>query len=189
MIASLEGRVTEVGLDAAVISVGGIGYRVMMPTSMLASLSSGDEIALSTHLVVREDSMTIYGFPTRAAEGLFSMLLGVGGIGPKVALSLISALGEEGIRRAVSSSDIDALTDVPGVGKRTAERLALELKDKMGEVAAATTDRSKLAEVKDALIGLGYTSAELREVLESIGADDGPVEDLVRKALKELAHA
>ena len=189
MIASLAGKVASIEPQGAVIEVGGVGYHVMMPSSLVANLESGSNVKVFTNLVVREDSMTIYGFDSRVQEELFSTLLGVSGVGPKVALSLLSGLGADGLQRAVASSDIDALCSVQGVGKRGAERIALELRDKLGDGGHSPPSDSKLAEVKDALVGLGYTPGELRGVLAFLAPEEAPVEELVKMALKELARA
>lgn len=197
MIASLTGTVADLrpagaGGAEAELDVHGVGYQVFVPSRVAADLAVGKTVRLSTHLVTREDSMTIYGFAGSDQREMFRHLLGVTGVGPKLALAVLSAFEPEALARAVASADIDALTSVPGIAKRGAERLILELKEKL----AASPDAilvagSKLAEVRDALAGLGYSPAEAREALERIGAasSDQPVEELVRAALKELARA
>lgn len=195
MIGALTGTIAEVRPSGSVgeieIDVGGVGYLVLVPSSLLANLRVGETIRLTTHMVVREDSMTLYGFSEPERRQMFMNLLSVSGVGPKLALAILSAMDPPSLARAVASGDVSALTTVPGVGKRSAERMILELKEKLGGPAEiALGSGSKLTEVRDALIGLGYSPAEAREALDHIGANssDASVEDLVRAALKELSR-
>jgi Holliday junction DNA helicase RuvA len=195
MIGSLTGTVAEVrpsGSGGEIeLDVGGVGYLVMVPTSLLAELRVGETIRLMTHMVVREDSMTLYGFSEPDRRQMFMHLLGVSGVGPKLARAMLSAMDPLALARAVASGDVGALTSVPGVGKRGAERMILELKEKLaGPAEIASGSGSKVSEVREALVGLGYTPAEAREALDHIGAaaSEASVEDLVRAALKELSR-
>lgn len=197
MIASLRGILAEILIDGAVVDVNGVGYRALMPVSSVAELpNAGSEIRIHTHLHVREDALTLYGFSTTEQRDLFGVLLGVGGIGPKGALAVLSVYSPDAFRKAVATEDLDALTLIPGVGKKTAARMILELREKLAlpdlEVVPGGTGaaRAALVEVKGALLSLGYSAAEAREALKALdGAEDEPVEELLRRALKELAKA
>lgn len=195
MISSLTGTIADLrpvnSAGEVEIDVGGVGYLVLVPASVVSSLKVGEAVRLVAHLVVREDSMTLYGFDSTGQREMFRHLIGVTGVGPKLALAVLSVLDPEALSRAVASGDIDAITIVPGVGKRGAERMILELKEKLGAAAeVAPRSGSKVAEVREALIGLGYTPAEAREALEAISAStsEAPVEELVKAALRELAR-
>lgn len=192
MIASLEGIVREVLLDGAVVDVGGVGYRVFLPIPVVSSLPAvGERVRIFTHLHVREDAMTLFGFESVEQRDLFLVLLGVTGIGPKGALAALSVWSPDALRKAVATEDIDALVAIPGVGRKTAARIVLELREKLGlpEAEGVPWDparRAVLAEVKGALTNLGYSPSEIREALATIRDDDSAVEELLRKALKEL---
>lgn len=190
MIASLAGSVSALAPAAVVIEVSGVGYLVHVPSSTLARLAVGGDVRLLTHLAVREDAMTLYGFESADERDVFQTLIGVNGVGPKLALAVLGSLAPDGLRRAVASQDVDTLTQVPGVGKRGAQRILLELKERLAPHAAtAEAPQSALAEVREALLGLGYTPAELREVLERVPAgEDVPVEETLRAALRELSR-
>jgi holliday junction DNA helicase RuvA len=188
VIASLSGKVEALEPGAAVVNVGGVGYLVHVPVSVLGGLALGRPARLFTYLSVREDALTLYGFATADQREAFRALTGVGGVGPRLALSVLSALEPDALRRVVASGDVGALTDVPGIGKRTAERMILELKQRLGPAAEHPVPAgSAVAEVREALIGLGYAPAEFRPVLDRIAADGAPVEELLRSALRELA--
>ncbi|MBA2325372.1 MAG: Holliday junction branch migration protein RuvA [Actinobacteria bacterium] len=191
MIGSVRGSVLERSPTGEVlVEVGGVGYRVLVPMSAVPSLSPGAGAFLFTHLHVRDDALVLYGFPTRAERDTFEVLVGATGVGPKLALGILSVHSPAALRRALIDDDVDALTLVPGVGKRTAQRLLIEFKARLDvpdfepvEAAAPPTAR---AEVRGALAGLGYEPDEIRDVLAQLEAD-GPVEDLLRDALKLLA--
>lgn len=188
MISSVRGTITELGLGAVEVDVNGVGYFVAVSSSTIRGLRLGEKVRLLTQMVVREDSMSLYGFPDMEQRELFRCLTGVTGVGPKLALAVLGHLKPDALRRAISSSDVDALVEVPGVGKRSAQRMILELKTQLGiPESGFEVGSSKLAEVREALIGLGYAPAELSEVLETLAADEGPVEDLVKSALKALS--
>ena len=195
MIASISGTILEVLPDGAVVDVHGVGYRLLMPVPATASLASiGKTVRLQTHLHVREDAMTLYGFSTVEQRDLFAVLLGVNGIGPKGALAVLSVYSPEAFRKALVTEDLDALTLIPGVGKKTAARMILELREKLAlpeleVVPGGNGKRTVLVEVKGALLNLGYTPAEARSALESLPeADDSSVEDMLKRALKELVR-
>ncbi len=194
MIGSLRGQVLErVPTGEVLLEVGGVGYRIFVPLGSLETLVPGEPAFVFTHQHVRDDAITLYGFSTRDERDTFEALIAASGIGPKLALAILSVHSPAALRRAVADDDLDALTIVPGVGKRTAQRLFVELHARL-EVAAVTNaaddgDRPAVrAEVREALAGLGYTSEEVREVLARL-PDDGAVEDLLRDALRLLAAA
>jgi len=197
MIALLTGSIEVIMPDGAVVDVRGVGYRVYMPSSAVAKLSKrGTTVTLHTHTHVREDAITLFGFLTDDERDLFEVLIGVNGIGPKNALAILSANTPAALRRSVVAEDVDALTAIPGIGKKTAARIVLELKEKLAlpdlsVVPNGSADaRARLAEVRDALLQLGYTTTEARDAIEHIDLDDdAPTETLLRVALKELAGA
>lgn len=188
MIAFVEGAVAEKGAGRAVIDVGGVGYEVLAPTSTLARLPAvGRTIRLLTRLHVREDQMTLYGFATADERALFDLLVTVTGVGPKVALSFLSVLSPEAIRRAVAAGDVAALTVVPGVGKKVAQRVVLDLKDKLGGEGVALV--GPLADVREALLALGLSAQEASQAIAGLGADgERPVEELLREALRRVGR-
>lgn len=191
MIGSLRGTVLDRAIGGEVlVEVGGVGYRVSVPSGSVAALELGGPVFLFTHLVVREDAMSLYGFPDREQRDTFEALMGATGVGPKLALAILSAHSPSALRRAVIEGDLDALTLVPGVGKRTAQRLMIELSAKLGaaapDPALVESGPSGRAEMRAALEGLGYGTDEVRYVLDTL-PDDGPVEMLLKEALKLLA--
>lgn len=194
MIGSVRGTVIERHATGEVlVEVGGVGYRLLVPLSAVPGLEPATNAFLFTHLHVREDAMVLYGFPTRDERDTFEALIGATGVGPKLALAILSVHSPNVLRRALADDDLDALTLVPGVGKRTAQRLLVELKARLavpdvdlGAVAGAGP--SARGEVRDALTGLGYSAEEVRDVLGQLPSD-GAVEDLLRDALRLLAGA
>lgn len=189
MICSLTGMVAGIGQAAVEIDVQGVGYLVQAPSSTTGALRIGQRIRLLTQMVVREDSMALYGFADVEQRDLFRCLTAVTGVGPKLALAVLSHLSPLALSSAVASSDVAALTAVPGVGKRSAERMILELKSQIGTPGAGyPSGGSQVAEVRQALLGLGYAPAELSEVLAQVAGEDG-VEVMVKAALKALSRA
>lgn len=191
MIGSVRGTVLDRAIGGEVlIEVGGVGYRVAVPAGAVGALEPGGPAFLFTHLVVREDALSLYGFPDREQRDTFAALMAATGVGPKLALAILSVHSPPALRRAVIEGDLDALTLVPGVGKRTAQRLMIELAAKLGtdapDPAAAEGGPSARAEVRAALEGLGYGGDEVRYVLDTLPLD-GPVEVLLKEALKLLA--
>jgi Holliday junction DNA helicase RuvA len=190
VIAFLTGTVVGKSAGAALLDVGGVGFRLLMSTRSLASLPAmGDSVTVHTYLNVREDELTLFGFESEDERSLFETLISVSGVGPKVALSVLSALRPDALRAAVASDDVAVLSSVPGVGKKTAQRLALELKDKLdlpdlGEGARGARPAAA-AEVREALLSMGFTSTEAAAALR--GAEDGATaEQLLKAALKSL---
>jgi Holliday junction DNA helicase RuvA len=188
MISFLEGEVVEKSGSRVVVAVNGTGFEVLVPTSVVAKLPPiGRQARVHTRLVVREDSLTLYGFSTPDERELFDLLVGVTGVGPKVALSFLSALTPDAVRRSVIAGDAAALTIVPGVGKKVAQRVVLDLRDRLGgegEIAA----EGPLADVRDALLSLGLTAQEASEALAGVEADGHPVEELLRTALQRAGR-
>lgn len=190
MIAFLTGRVAGKSAGAALLDVGGVGYRLLMSTRSLAALpAEGDSVTVHTYLHVREDELTLYGFENDDERVLFATLIGVSGIGPKVALAVLSALRPDALRAAVAADDVAVLSSVPGVGKKTAQRLALELKDKLDlpDLAAGARGSRPVAaaEARDALLAMGFTASEAAAALR--GADEASTaEQLLKSALKSL---
>jgi len=188
VIAFLEGEIVEKLPDRVVLGVGGVGYEVLVSVRTLAKLPPvGRRARVFTRLHVREDAMVLFGFDTAEERHIFDLLNGVSGIGPKLALAFCSAHSPEGLRRAVAAGDLAALATVPGVGRKTAGRIALELKDKLGAGEAAVG--GPVSEVREALLALGLSPAEATDALEVIAGDDeGTVEDLLRRALQSVGR-
>lgn len=192
MIASVRGEVIDVALDHVVIEAAGVGYKLMAAPSTLATLRRGSEARLITAMIVREDSMTLYGFSDGDARDLFLTLLGVSGIGPKIALATLAVYDATALRRALADGDVAALTRVPGIGKRGAERLVLELRDKIGPVpptaGAALNGHSVRGPVVDALVGLGFAAKQAEEAIDKVLAadDEATTSTALRSALSLL---
>jgi Holliday junction DNA helicase RuvA len=189
VIAFLEGTVAEKAGDRVVLGVNGTGYEVLVPAPTLAKLPPpGRPAKLFTRLQVREDSMVLFGFATLDERSLFDLLVTVNGVGPKMALAILSVLNPDALRRAVTAGDVAAITLAPGVGKKLAGRVVLELKDRLGAGGDGVVS-GPLAEVREALLALGLTPQEARDALASLPADgDRPVEDLLRDALRTVSR-
>lgn len=192
MIAELKGAVSRTGRGFAVVETGGVGYRVSATNETLAALSrareAGSSAHLFTHLAVRETAHDLYGFATLEELEFFELLITISGIGPKTALAILSVADPATIARAVSSGDSSHLTKVSGIGRKSAERIVVELRDKLGalatgEEAAALKDE---ADAIDALRALGYTTKEAREALKRIPKAVAGASDRVKEALKAL---
>ncbi|HEX9124722.1 MAG TPA: Holliday junction branch migration protein RuvA [Actinomycetota bacterium] len=188
MIAFLDGTVAHKSGGRAVIDVGGVGYDVLVPASTIGKLPAvGKRTRLFTRMVVRDDAMVLYGFASQDERSLFDLLVSVAGVGPKVALSFLSVLSSDALRRAVAAGDLAALTLVPGVGKKVAQRVVLDLKDKLGGEVVVV--EGPLADVREALLSLGLSPQEAGDAMAGLGADgDRPVEDLLREALKRVGR-
>ncbi|MGA5540742.1 Holliday junction branch migration protein RuvA [Mycobacterium sp. NPDC051198] len=176
MIASVRGEIIDVALDHAVIEAAGVGYKVMATPSTLANLRRGTESRLITAMIVREDSMTLYGFADGDARDLFLTLLGVSGVGPKIALATLAVYDPQALRQALADGDVTALTRVPGIGKRGAERMVLELRDKIGPVTpgaiGGAIGHAVRAPVVEALVGLGFAAKQAEEATDKVLAND-----------------
>ena len=191
MIASIRGRLEATGSDWAIVDVNGVGFRVFAPTSTLSTVGKvGSQTRFFTHLHVREDILALYGFGTFEELSLFETLIGVSGIGPKLALSMLSAMKVDQVVSAIASGDADLLTTVPGIGKKIAGRLVLELKDKIGTgVTLVPLQVSQAnADVVAALTTLGYSVAEATRAVAAVQDDDISLEEKVRQALAYFAQ-
>ncbi|OBF21938.1 Holliday junction branch migration protein RuvA [Mycobacterium sp. ACS4331] len=177
MIASVRGEIIDIALDHAVVEAAGVGYKVMATPSTLATLRRGTEARLITAMIVREDSMTLYGFADADARDVFTTLLGVSGVGPKIALATLAVYDAATLRQALADGDVSALTRVPGIGKRGAERIVLELRDKIGAspgtaAAAGSGGHAVRAPVVEALVGLGFAAKQAEEATDKVLALD-----------------
>jgi Holliday junction DNA helicase RuvA len=187
MIASIRGEITQIEDNALVLEVGGIGLRAFVPKPLLSKFNTGEIILLQTHLVVRENDLSLYGFETPAERQFFLILLGVDGVGPKLALAVLSTLTLDAVQRAVFSDEPDLLSRVPGVGKKTAQKMQLYLKDRLKpsnnlEKIASMSDAD--SEVLAALTSLGYSVVEAQTALQSLPKDAPDiVEEKLRMAL------
>lgn len=189
MIGRLRGVIVDKAHANVVIDVGGIGYIVAVTPRTLSDLPGlGEEAVVHTHLHVREDQLGLYGFNSAADKDLFSLLLGVSGVGPKVALAILATMTYEQLSIAVSSDDIPALIAIPGIGKRSAQKLLLDLKPRLDIMDDTATATGPLAEVREALEGLGYGPDEIRGALADMPLDL-PVEELLKRSLQELGRA
>ena len=186
MIAFLEGRVAEKSGGRVVIDVGGVGYEALVPASTLGKLPPlGKQAKLFTRLQSRDDAMILYGFASPEERSLFDLLVTVTGVGPKVALAFLSALTPETLRRAVASGDVAALTVVPGVGKKVAQRVVLDLKDRLGGEVIVV--EGPLSDVREALLSLGLSPQEASEAMAGLPTDgERSVQDLLREALQSV---
>jgi Holliday junction DNA helicase RuvA len=189
MIASLKGKLETLGVDEAVVDVGGVGFQVYMPTSTLSTLgAAGSEVKLHTHFHLREDNAALYGFATAEELDLFQLLLGVSGLGPRLALAMLSAMEVSQLASAIATANTALLTQVPGIGKKVANRLVLELKDKVAAgwlTAPAIELAAESEDVLAALTALGYSAAEATRAVASLPptAAAEPLEEKVKLAL------
>jgi Holliday junction DNA helicase RuvA len=187
MIGRLRGTLVGIRPQQALVDVAGVGYEVAASPRTLAELPGvGEEVVVHTHLVVRDDAMSLYGFPSEPERDLFRLLLTVSGIGPKVGLSILGSVSPTDLRRAIAAEDADAIAIAPGLGRKGAQKVILELKPKLAEGEADLVG-SASADLRRALEGLGYTAAEIRPVVAAV--DPGlPLPEQVRAALKELGR-
>jgi len=191
MIATLRGEVSQIEDNAVIIEVGGVGLRVFVPAPLRGRLKAGESILLYTHLIVREDALTLYGFESQSDRELFNMLLGVDGVGPKVALSVLSTLTLDAVQRAVFTEEPEILSRVPGVGKKTSQKIILYLHDRLKPAdalakIAALSDKD--SEVLAALTALGYSVVEAQTAIQSLPKDaPDDVEERLRLALQNFS--
>ena len=192
MIAFLTGRIAAKSAGQALLDVGGVGYRLLMSTSSLADMPAvGDEATVHTYLHVREEELTLYGFTSEDERGVFERLIAISGVGPKVALAVLSSLRPDVLRAAIARDDVALLSTVPGIGKKTAQRLLIELKDALGAPdlgPAKTAVGAASAEARDALLAMGFTTAEISMALRD-APDSVSAEVLLKGALKALGGA
>ena len=193
MIGSLIGLIKEKTPSAILLEVNGIGYEISIPLSTRFQLPKvGESAFLLTHLVVREDQHSLYGFATEEERKLFRALIKISGVGAKLAITILSGTNVTGFIQSVVNEDIDALVHLPGIGKKTAERLVVEMKDKISEISDEQQNlqdsgvNSAVAEAINALVNLGYKTKDAKNILDKIDSEELSVEDLIRQALKSL---
>jgi len=188
MIATIQGEVTAVGADQLILRVNGIGFRVFVPAAICSSARLGDHCELQTYLVVREDALTLFGFEREEERHFFELLLGVNGVGPRTALAILSTLSVDAIRRAVLSEQADVFARVSGVGRKTAQKILLQLQGKVGTEVAGVAGVPVLdmdTDVIEALTSLGYSVVEAQAALQTIPRDaPRDVETRLRLALQ-----
>lgn len=199
MIAFVRGRVVTVSLTSAVVDVGGLGYDVQCTPGTLATLRAGAETTLATSMVVREDSWTLFGFADDDEKQVFELVQTASGVGPKVAQAMVAVLSPDDVRRAIRDEDVKALTRVPGIGQKGAQRIILELKDRIGApVGSAAVARGAAPvvtwrdQVHEGLVGLGWTTREAEQAIEAVAPEAGDVPDvgaLLRSALRSMSRA
>ena len=196
MIGYLKGRILFVKQEYCIVETGGVGYQVFMAASALSRLERGQEAHLHIYTSVREDAISLYGFFDQEEHVLFLALLNISGIGPKVALGILSCTTPDAFRLAILKNDVKALTQLPGVGKKTAERLLLELRDKLGGLPYAAPDDVTLGdgalptaqeEAIQALLSLGYNSGEFMSLVKKLAKEHSRAEDIIKAVLKSMA--
>ncbi|MEM8768957.1 MAG: Holliday junction branch migration protein RuvA [Pseudomonadota bacterium] len=204
MIGRIQGKLLEISDNLLLIDVGGLAYEVEATSSALAGasgtgaagLATGSEVALFTHFIVREDAQLLYGFGSRTERDVFRDLIRISGVGPKMALAIVSSLTLEVLAAAVRDGDVSQLTRVQGVGKKTAERLLVELKDRLGNLhvvvkpVSVGADKAATREAEDALVSLGYRPAEASRAVAAVADEvlEDTGEALLRAALKQIAR-
>ena len=194
MIGSLIGLIKDKKPSLVLLEVSGVGYEVHIPLSTSFQLpNNGESTFILTHLVIRDDQHTLYGFATEEERKLFRTLIKISGVGAKMALTILSGINVNGFVQSVINEDVDTLVHLPGIGKKTAERLIVEMKDKFQDVTdspelsgSAASDNNMLLEARNALVNLGYKSSEARKILDKIDTTGLEVEELLRQALKSL---
>lgn len=195
MIAFVRGKVAALTLNSAVIDVGGVGMQVMCAPNTLANLRIGQEAQVSTSMVVREDSLTIFGFADTDERDMFELVQTASGVGPKVAQAMLAVLSPDRLRSAIAGSDLAVLTSVPGIGRKGAERIVLELKDRIGPVAyAQQAPESWRGQVQEALLGLGWPARDADKAVDTVAAGlpagaKPDMSSLLRDALRTLSKA
>lgn len=190
MIAKLTGIVSDIGPRYAVIEVGGIGYKVFVTDDVLHSLKRDKEISFLTYLAVRENALDLYGFPSKKEKEFFELLIGVSGIGPKSALNVLSLVSADTLASSIRTGSVVHLVKVSGIGRKTAEKIVLELKDKLGDMESGgdfTAGMSSDVDVIEALKALGYDADDAREALKKVSKDVLDIGAKVKAALKELS--
>ncbi len=199
MIASVRGTVATVGLDRVVVEVGGLGILLHTTPATAAGCRRGHELTLAATLVVREDSLTLYGFGSADERDVFETVQTVSGVGPRLALAMLSVMAPGDLRVALSTADVASLTKIPGIGKKSAERLVLELRDKVGAVGGAPAGSAAAGavggpwrdQVAEALVGLGWSARQAVDAVSAVApqaGEDADVATLLRLALRELAR-
>ncbi|MAS54141.1 Holliday junction branch migration protein RuvA [Nocardioides sp.] len=200
MIAFVSGKVAEVSLSSAVLEVGGVGLELMCTPGTLATLRQGQSATLPTSMVVREDSLTLFGFVDDDEKAMFELVQTASGVGPKVAQAITAVLSPDDLRRAIAGDDVKTLTRVPGIGQKGAQRIILELKDRIGAPTGARTSAAAMPppeqawreQVHGGLVGLGWSAKEADKAVDAVAPDAGPAPDvgaLLRAALRTLSKA
>ncbi len=203
MIAFVRGTVAQVGLSSAVIDVGGVGLQLVCTPGTLATLREGSTATLPTSMVVREDSLTVFGFLDEDERGVFELLQTASGVGPKLAQAMLAVLAPDDLRRAVTREEVATLTKVPGIGQKGAQRIILELKDRIGPplgsaaptaaLPAVATEPVWRSQVRDGLVGLGWSAKEADKAIDVVAPDDPAetvdVASLLRSALRALSRS
>ena len=201
MIAFVRGRVAQLGLTSVVVDLGGVGLELNCTPGTLATLRTGAEATLPTSMVVREDSLTLFGFLDEDERTLFELLQTASGVGPKLAQAMLAVLPPDDLRRAVTTEDVRALTRVPGIGQKGAQRIILELKDRIGAPTGAAqpaavvppqAEEAWRAQVRDGLVGLGWSAKEAERAVDVVADDAGESPDvaaLLRAALRTLSRS
>ena len=195
MIGRISGNVVATEDDVLLIDVGGVGYEVTVTQSTLEKLSAEVSVELFTHQAVRDDDITLFGFPSRDERSVFRLLIKVSGIGPRAALAMLGFLPAEALVRCIADGETGLLTKVPGVGKRTAERVVVELKDRLDglpigarEDPGAAAKNHAVEDAVRALVGLGWRAAEVRDVVAAAHVDGESAEELIRASLRRLGR-
>ncbi|GAA3542172.1 Holliday junction branch migration protein RuvA [Nocardioides daeguensis] len=197
MIAFVRGHVAALTLNSAVVEVGGVGLELMCTPGTLAQLRTGATATLPTSMIVREDSLTLYGFADEEEKTVFELVQTASGVGPKLAQAIVAVLSPDGVRNAIASDDVRTLTKVPGIGQKGAQRIILELKDRIG-VASGTSAPGSVADtawrdqVHQGLVGLGYNAKDADKAVEAVAGEAGAAPDvraLLRAALRSLSKA
>jgi holliday junction DNA helicase RuvA len=198
MIAFVHGRVAQVGLSSAVIDVGGVGLELNCTPGTLAVLREGGNATLPTSMVVREESLTLFGFADEDEKSMFEMLQTASGVGPKLAQAMLAVHGPDDLRRAVLQEDVRRLTQVPGIGQKGAQRIILELKDRIGPPTGGangavlpSAEPAWRGQVRDGLVGLGWSAKDADKAIDAVEPDTGPVDvgAVLRAALQALSRA
>ncbi|HEX6353781.1 Holliday junction branch migration protein RuvA [Actinophytocola sp.] len=196
MISRVRGKVLSIGLDHVVVEVGGVGLLITATPATLATLRTGEEAILETTLVVREDSLTLFGFADPQARELFGLLQTVSGIGPRIAMATLAVLDPDKLRAALAEGSIATLTQVPGIGRKGAERMVIELRDKVGSLAAVTAESvatgsgAVRGSVVEALTGLGFPAKQAEQAVDGVLAENGTSDTsiVLRRALATLGR-
>lgn len=200
MFSYIKGILVAKSIGYVIIDVGGVGFKIFMSETSIKKLGeTGEEVKVFTHMQVREDDISLYGFTTNEELRMFELLISVSGVGAKSAIAMLSNISPSSFALAVISNDIKSLTKIPGIGSKTAQRIVLELKDKLKteesisnnsneEIIVAIQDDNKTSEAVQALKVLGYTSVEIEKVLRSLDTNNMSVEDIIRKALINLGR-
>lgn len=188
MINSLRGKVQHKQEGWAIVEIAGVGYQVTMPNGTYSDLPAvGGDVFLFTYLHVREDMLQLYGFSSLREKNIFMQLISISNIGPKVALSVLSTLSVDALTKAITLGDLELISTIPGIGKKTAQRLVLELKEKLAgtDISTAIITSSVVMEARDALLGMGFAPHEANQALKGCG-DDMKLDECIKTALKQL---